>query len=124
MGHNKGQKQHINMGRISNKQFVTIPFNTFRRKLKHKCEEIGIDVQYVPEPYTSKCDALAKETLEHHDTYQGKRITRGLFQSSIGVLINADINGAINIGRTVIPNADQYVDQLWNKGQATCPVQW
>ena len=51
------------------------------------------------ESYTSKVDALAGETVGRHVKYLGKRTRRGLFQSSTGYNINADINGAINILR-------------------------
>ena len=51
------------------------------------------------ESYTSKCDALALEKICYHEKYLGKRIKRGLYASSKGILINADINAAINIMR-------------------------
>ncbi|RMH14897.1 MAG: hypothetical protein D6698_12065 [Gammaproteobacteria bacterium] len=33
----------------------------------------------------------------------GKRVSRGLFRASCGTEINADCNGAANIGRKVFP---------------------
>ena len=57
----------------------------------------------VKESYTSKCDALALEDICHHDEYLGIRKKRGLFCSSTKKLLNADINGAINIMRKYIP---------------------
>ncbi len=38
-------------------------------------------------------------------TFSGERIKRGLYKSSKGMLINADVNGAYNIIRKVVPNA-------------------
>jgi putative transposase len=35
----------------------------------------------------------------------GKRITRGLFRSAKGILINADLNGAYNHMRNAIPES-------------------
>lgn len=58
------------------------------------------------ESYTSKCDALAMESIEKHKEYMGKRVKRGLFQSSCGKLINADVNGSLNILRKVIGDSD------------------
>ena len=58
------------------------------------------------ESYTSKCDALSLEPICRHDSYLGKRTKRGLFESSQERLINADINGAINIMRKVYRNID------------------
>lgn len=37
-----------------------------------------------------------------HDEYKGERIKRGLFSLKTGKLINADLNGAINIMRKII----------------------
>jgi len=48
---------------------------------------------------------LDGEELRHHEKYVGKRITRGLFRSLAGILINADVNAAYNIIRKVFPNA-------------------
>ena len=62
------------------------------------------------ESYTSKCDALAMEEIGKHEEYKGKRKKRGLYQSSIGKLINADINGASNIIRKEYPNAFNNLD--------------
>ena len=45
------------------------------------------------------------ESIEHHDKYVGKRIKRGLFKSAKGIIINADVNGALNIIRKAIPKA-------------------
>ena len=56
----------------------------------------------VEESYTSKCDGLVLEKVGKHEVYLGKRVKRGLYQSSCGKLINADINGALNIMRKVV----------------------
>ena len=37
--------------------------------------------------------------------FSGKRISRGLYKSSDGTIINSDLNGAANILRKTIPNA-------------------
>jgi len=58
-----------------------------------------ITVKFTEESYTSKCDSLALEEMKRHKKYLGKRISRGLFSSSKKKLINADLNGAINIMR-------------------------
>jgi len=39
------------------------------------------------------------EEIKHHDEYVGERVKRGLFKSKDGILINSDVNGAINIAR-------------------------
>ena len=59
----------------------------------------GIEVLITQEAYTSKCSALDLEPIQKHEKYIGKRRKRGLFVTSTGKLINADINGALNIAR-------------------------
>ena len=88
-------QESSNMGHVNNQNFV--PFGQFCFKLKSKCELYGIDFKTIPEPYTSKCDHLADEKMVHHKKYLGKRIKRGLFKSSTGILLNADVNGALGI---------------------------
>ena len=102
VGHNKNWKQEINIGKRNNQHFVGIPFLMLQNQLKYKCKEVGIIYQETEESYTSKCDHLANEEMKHHDNYLGKRVHRGLFQSSRGKLLNADVNGAIGIMRKVI----------------------
>ena len=63
-------------------------------------------------------DALALEPFPSEEVpqkeFNGKRVKRGLFQSSIGVLVNADINGALNILREVI--GDVFLKRLPDRG--------
>ena len=120
IGLNKGWKQNINLGKKTNQKFVEIPFSKLIDKITYKGKLIGVDVQTNEESYTSKIDHLALEPLKKQEVYLGKRKKRGLFQSSIGKLINADINGAIGIGRKVF--GDSYVDEIIDSGLAFNPV--
>ena len=90
-------KQNINIGKKNNQNFVFIPYGVFKRKLESKCEQLGIEYHLQEESYTSKCSYLDNETVEKQETYLGKRVTRGLFRTAKGYLINADVNGAANI---------------------------
>lgn len=90
-------KDKINIGKRNNQNFVSIPFGIFKRKLKNKCEQLGIDYYLQEESYTSKCSFLDNEPIKKHEIYKGKRIKRGLYRTSKGYLINADVNGAANI---------------------------
>jgi putative transposase len=85
------------MGDINNQNFVSLPFGKFSKKLASKLAIYGIRFQKVEESYTSKCDHLANESMEHHDKYLGKRYPRGLFKSSTGIVLNSDVNGALGI---------------------------
>ena len=81
---------------------------------------LGIEVVTHEESYTSKIDHLAFEEMKYQDNYLGKRKRRGLFQSSIGKLINADINGAIGIARKVV--GDSCINTIVSSGFAFNPI--
>ncbi len=104
IGHNDGWKQESNIGKINNQNFVQMPFSMLIDMLKYKGEEAGIQVVVQEESHTSRCSFMDGESIEHHDGYGGKRIKRGLFRSYDGIIINADVNGAYNIGRKAFPN--------------------
>ena len=99
IGHNKYWKQEINIGKRNNQNFVSIPFNDLISMISYKATLEGINVKIVEESYTSKCSFLDNEDICKHDTYKGRRVKRGLFNTSLGRVINADINGAFNIIR-------------------------
>ena len=120
VGLNKGWKQEINLGKKTNQKFVEIPFSRLIDKISYKCKLVGISFYLSEESYTSKVDHLAFEELGKHDVYLGKRKKRGLFQSSVNKLINADINGAIGIGRKVF--GDSYVNRVIDSGLAFNPI--
>jgi putative transposase len=75
-------------------------------KIKSKFIENNKIVILTEESYTSKCDSLSLESICRHEVYQGKRSKRGLYESSTKKLINADINGAINIMRKIFKNIE------------------
>ena len=120
IGNNKDWKQRINLGKKNNQKFVQIPFNKLIQQVQYKAEDVRIKVIITEESYTSKIDHLAFEELHKQDNYKGKRIKRGLFQSSVGKLINADVNGAIGIARKVF--GDDFLRSLINRGFAINPV--
>ncbi len=105
VGYNQTWKQNINIGKRNNQHFVNIPFFMLIKQLEYKCEDEGIQFITTDENYTSKCSFLDNEPIQKHSKYLGRRIKRGMFQSSTGTLINADVNGAYNIMKKVVPNA-------------------
>lgn len=111
-GHNVGQKQDINLGKVTNQNFVQIPFTQLIAQLQYKCQLKGIKFILTEESHTSKCSFLDKESVEHHETYKGKRVKRGLFKTSEGIIINADVNGSLNIGRKYLTQLGLYTDGL------------
>ena len=102
IGYNEEWKQNINIGKRNNQNFVNIPFYTFINQLEYKCKLEGIKVVLNEESYTSKCSFLDNEPVKKHEKYLGKRIRRGLFKSANGKLINADLNGSLNILKKVV----------------------
>jgi len=104
IGKNDGWKQSINIGKRNNQNFVFIPFDKLIQQIQYKAKLIGIVVTTEEESYTSKCSALDLEEIGKHEdhAYAGKRVKRGLFKTALGILINADVNGALNILRKVI----------------------
>lgn len=99
IGKNNGWKQENRM-----KNFVQIPFEKMIHQLQYKLEQVGIKVILTEESYTSKASFLDEDRLSK-SVFSGERIQRGLYKSSNGTLINADVNGAGNIIRKVFPNA-------------------
>lgn len=105
VGYNRGWKDSIRIGKRNNQTFVQIPYELLINYLKYKCEMNGITLIITEESYTSKCDTLFMEEISKHETYNGKRVKRGLYQSSTNKLINADVNGALNIMRKVFSDS-------------------
>ena len=122
IGHNNGWKDSICIGKVNNQNFVMIPFYRLILYIKYKCKMAGINVIEHEESYTSKCDGLALEPIHKHEKYIGKRIKRGLFQSSCGKLINADVNGALNIMRKVVD--DSYINKIIDSGRLFRPIKF
>ena len=104
VGYNKGWKQNINIGKANNQNFVNIPFRKILDILRYKLEENGIECKEQEESYTSKASYLDNDDIpvykENDGTnyiFSGKRIKRGIYKSKQGKIINADLNGALNI---------------------------
>lgn len=110
IGYNKEWKQEAAMSRKNNQNFVQIPHQKFIEMIRYKCQLEGIKVILQEESYTSKCSFIDSETIGRHEVYKGARIKRGLFRTADGYLINADINGSLNILKKAVPNAFETLD--------------
>jgi len=125
IGKNDLWKQNVNMGKRNNQNFVYLPFARFIEMINYKAKLEGIVVIENEESYTSKCSFVDNESLNYHVKYVGKRIKRGMFRTKNGMLINSDINGALNIIKKVVPmfNFDflKSISELWNRGCAVHP---
>ena len=104
IGHNKNWKDKINIGKVNNQNFVSIPFNKVINIIKYKAEDLGIKCIEQEESYTSKASFIDNDNIptfnedeNQKHTFNGKRITRNLYQTKNNQIIDADLNGALNI---------------------------
>ena len=104
IGHNKGWKNKINIGKTNNQNFVNIPFNKVIDIIKYKLQDNGIKYIEQEESYTSKASFIDNDNIptfnegeNQKHTFSGKRITRNLYQTKNNQIIDADLNGALNI---------------------------
>ena len=79
------------------KLFVKIPHTKLIELIKYKAKKAGIKVILINESYTSGCSCLDGEKVGKKAYNKKRRISRGMFRSNQGILINADVNGAYNI---------------------------
>ena len=130
IGKNKGQKQRSRMNKRNNQNFIGIPHQTMINLIKYKANLAGIVVIQHSEAYTSQTSFLDKEEpiRENGDQVRKRkglslakrRLKRGLYQADTGQKINADVNGALQIIKKVVPNA--FADGI--AGIGLCPVKW
>ena len=103
IGKNKNWKQESDLSKTVNQNFVQIPFARFIEMLEYKAKEHGITVILTEESYTSGTSFIGNEGPVKKYYNNDRRVHRGLFVSNKGILINADINGAFQIMKKVIP---------------------
>ena len=125
LGYNEDFQRKSNIGSINNQNFVNIPYGKLRDKLIYLCKLYGIEFKLQEESYTSKASFFDGDEIPIYDKenqkeyiFSGKRIKRGLYQTSTGKIINADCNGALNILRK-----SKVVDLsiLYNRGELDMP---
>lgn len=111
IGHNPLWKQECNIGKRNNQNFVQIPFDRFIGMLRYKAELLGIQVIEREESFTSKASFLDLDQIptyvrggNNNHRFSGKRVSRGMYRSSTGKKLNADVNGSYNIMRKAVPN--------------------
>lgn len=127
IGYNKGWKESSNIGKVNNQNFTNIPHLALVNKIKYKAKKYGIDVIVTEESYTSKASSLDLDDIPTYDlvknekpVFSGTRVKRGLYKAKNGALLNADVNGSINIIRKVFKNAS--VKKLFNSGCVFQPI--
>ncbi len=122
IGKNAQWKTEIELGKPTNQNFVSIPHSRLIEMLEYKARLVGIEVIVQEESYSSRASFLGLDSIpvygkiDKDPVFTGKRIKRGLYKTSIGQLINSDVNGSYNILRKAIPNA-------FSNGIGSCVVQ-
>ena len=118
IGKNKDWKQKVKLKKKNKQNFIQIPFNNLISKIKEKLSCYGIEVLEQEESYTSKASALDFDKIPVYNgksagtKFSGRRTKRGLYKTKQGVLINADLNGALNIMRKAFPKIDFETNDL------------
>ena len=110
IGKNKEWKQNSKLSKKVNQNFVQIPFARLIETIQYKAKEQGIAVILTEESYTSGTSFIDNEEPTKENYNKARRIYRGLFVSNKGIKINADLNGAYQILRKVVPEI------RWNRG--------
>lgn len=127
LGYNKDFQKRVKFDKINNQNFLNIPFGRFRKKIESLCNRYGINFKLQEESYTSLSSFWDKDILpeknknNYKKTYKfsGKRIKRGLYQTSKGYVFNSDVNGALNILRK---SKVVDLDVLYNRGKLDTPI--
>ena len=93
----KQEKKHM-------QNFTAIPYEMLLLQLQYKCENAGIKYIETNEAYTSGTSYLDNEAPTKENYNKERRVQRGLFQAK-DTLINADVNGSLQIMRKVFPDS-------------------
>ncbi|MCH5585935.1 transposase [Shimazuella sp. AN120528] len=126
IGYNENLQKGSNLGKRNNQNFVNIPIGMIKEKLEYRCERYGMTLVQQEESYTSKASFWDQDELPTYDpsnsktyTFRGARVKRGLYRTSSGMLMNADIHGALNILRKSNVVA---LTGLYTRGEVDTPV--
>jgi putative transposase len=106
IGDLKGIKQGSSI-----KSFVQIPIGRLVDMITYKAELDGRIVIRQNERYTSGVSAFDLETINKENYDKTRRIKRGLFRTESGLLVNADVNGSLNILRKQMAEGIPYLIQ-------------
>ena len=95
-------------------------------RLQYLCGIYGITYVEQEESYTSKASFWDKDEIPiwnplnpKQGKFSGRRIKRGLYQTSSGKLLNADVNGALN---TLRKSNVVSLSGLYSSGEVDTPI--
>ena len=126
VGYNETFQRNSDMNKCNNQNFVNIPYGKLRSKLEYLCELNGIVFVKQEESYTSKASFWDNDTIPVYNAdnpksynFSGKRVQRGLYKTADGTLLNADVNGALNIMKK---SSVVDLNVLYSSGEVDTPV--
>ena len=126
VGYNETFQRGGHIGKRNNQNFVNIPYGQLRSKLEYLCKMNGIIFVKQEESYTSKSSFWDRDDIPAYNAdnpreyqFSGKRIHRGQYKTASGKIINADVNGALNIMRK---SSVVDVNILYGRGEVDTPV--
>ena len=113
LGKNINWKQESDVGKQNNQNFLSIPHDKLIKQIVYKAKLLGIKIILQEESYTSKASFVDKDDIPIYGSengkvsFSGRRVKgkRGLYKTKLGVLINSDVNGSLNILKKAIPKA-------------------
>lgn len=126
VGYNDGFQDRSNLGRVNNQNFVQIPLGKLKSRLEYLSKLNGINFVLQEESYTSRASFFDKDDIPSWNPqnpvsteFSGTRIYRGLYKTKSGTLVNADVNGALNILRksNVVS-----LTTLYTRGEVNTPL--
>jgi len=104
IGYNEGFKDVV-LNDQYNQWSKSIPLARLRDRIIYLAAYEEIETEVINEAYTSKASYIDKDEFRYQESFSGRRIKRGLYRSKDHVLINADLNAALNILRKGKPEA-------------------
>ena len=126
IGYNPTLQKESDIGKRNNQTFLSIPFGKLKDKLTYLSEYYGIHLTKQEESYTSKASFFDGDDIPVYNddnpkeySFSGVRVKRGLYQTSDGRYLNADINGALNILKK---SSVVDVNALYGRGAVDTPL--
>ena len=126
VGYNETFQRNSHIGKQNNQNFVNIPYGQLRNKLEYLCKLNNIVFVKQEESYTSKASFWDRDNIPVYNAdnpkeyqFSGKRLQRGLYQTANNKIINADVNGALNI---MCKSRVVDVNILYSRGEVDTPI--
>lgn len=128
IGYNDGFQEIRKVSKKVKQNFKFLPYGKLKSRIKFLCEMYGINYTVQEESYTSQASFFDNDSIPIWNpvnpvdkNFSGRRISRGIYRTSSGKLINADVNAALNIMKKSKLN-DIKPDIKQCRGQVISPV--